>query len=141
MNQSRILSSSLLFLLLIGIIFSCSSDSSIAIEPTVDPVDPNITSVDTSTTPCDTTLEVSYSAAIIPLLNDHCLRCHTGDTAFGGVRLDSYAGTKKVVDSGEFYGAVSWQGGYEAMPQGEDKLPDCVLQNIKTWIDLGAPNN
>ena len=87
------------------------------------------------------TSAVSYASSILPLLVDHCQHCHSGDNAFGGVRLDSYEGTKKVADQGRLYGAVSWQGAYENMPQGEAQLPVCDILNIRVWVAGGAMNN
>lgn len=89
---------------------------------------------------CDTT-EVSYSAAIQPILNQHCAlpNCHrTGDNP-GGYTFDNYEGSKfarqKVI------GAINHQAGYSAMPKNLPILPECERAKIGAWINQGAQNN
>ena len=125
--------------------FSCSKEAPAIIADEVAPIDTalinsNPTSNDTLTIACDST-EYSYSSFIVPLVTAKCLQCHGGEAPFGGVHLDSYEGIKVVVDNGRFYGAISWQFGFELMPQGEPQLPECFVLNVKAWIDEGAPNN
>ncbi len=140
--------SSLLFLLaavLFTALFSCSKEAPATIVEEVAPIDTtlinsNPTRNDTLTITCDST-DYSYSSFIVPLVTAKCLQCHAGEAPFGGVHLDSYEGIKVVVDNGRLYGAVSWQFGFELMPQGEPQLPECFVKNVKAWIDDGAPNN
>ena len=121
---------------------ACTKDSPMEIPDDLGSMDSTRSNVDTMLTNlnCDTS-ETSYSSFIIPLISDYCLQCHSGNAPFGGVHLDSYAGVKKVADSGKFYGALSWQPGYEAMPQGADRLLPCELQNVNAWVNAGALNN
>lgn len=119
-------------------VYSCSDDPNFSAEeitPIIMEDEPEAAII-----PCDTT-DFSYSGFLVPLINDHCITCHSGKDAFGGVQLDAYEGVKKVAEEGRLYGAISWRGGYEAMPQGEPKLPNCVLENVKAWIDEGMLNN
>lgn len=140
--------SSLLFLLatvLFTFLFSCSKEAPAVIAEEVASIDStlvnnNPASSDTLTISCDPT-EYSYSSFIVPLVTAKCLQCHSGEGAFGGVYLDSYEGVKVVADNGRLYGAVSWQFGFELMPQGEPQLPECFVSNVKAWVDDGAPNN
>lgn len=123
-------------------LFACTKDSLLDIplvQSTIDTLQsdmyPEVDFLD-----CDTS-EVTFSATIVPLISEQCLQCHSGNAPLGGVHLGSYEGVKKVADSGRLYGALSWQPGYEAMPQGKDRLSPCILAEIRTWIDSGAPNN
>lgn len=88
---------------------------------------------------CDTT-SVSYSAHIAPLLQNKCVGCHgAGNTT--GVTLDNHAGVSTVALNGRLYGAVNHSAGFNPMPQGGAKLPDCEISIIRTWINNGAPDN
>lgn len=89
---------------------------------------------------CNTT-EVSFSTHIQPVLQNNCVGCHSGNAPSGGVRLSTYAEVKQVADDGRLYGAVSWQEGFVNMPFGGNQLPQCTIDQIKAWIEDGAPNN
>ena len=88
---------------------------------------------------CDT-LNVSFSAFVKPALAG-CLACHNATTANGGIRLDTYSGIKAVAVNGRLYGSISWSQGYIPMPTGGIKLDDCRIKKIKSWIDVGSPEN
>ena len=89
---------------------------------------------------CDST-EVSFSNDIQPIIASHCQGCHSGATPSGGIDLSSYSGVKSVADNGTLIGAISWEQGFEQMPQGGDQLPDCEIAIVKGWIDEGALDN
>lgn len=89
---------------------------------------------------CDTT-NVSFSADIFPVVQSYCLGCHSGSSPQGNVLLSDYNNIKARVDDGRFLGSVDHQAGYAAMPQGQAKLNDCTISQIKKWINDGAPNN
>jgi hypothetical protein len=89
---------------------------------------------------CDTS-SFTFSAKIQPMLNQYCTGCHSGPTPSGGIALNSYAGTKLVVDRGRLLGAIRHQPGFSAMPQGGAKLSDCQIRLFEKWVGAGAPNN
>lgn len=90
---------------------------------------------------CDTA-NVSYSAVIAPIIQEHCYEgCHNGSSPASGFSLETYAGVKAKVTEGRLYGAVSQQPGFVAMPQGQGLIPSCQISQIKAWIDAGAPDN
>ncbi|MCB0707558.1 MAG: hypothetical protein KDC34_19720 [Saprospiraceae bacterium] len=89
---------------------------------------------------CDTT-DVSYAAVIRPILDNTCVGCHGGSVPSGGISFMTYAGVKAMADSGQLLGAVNWDAGYSFMPQGGNKLPDCEIAQLKSWIDSGALEN
>ena len=92
-------------------------------------------------TPCDLS-NVGYSSAIRPILNSNgCLSCHSGPVPEGNISLSDYVGLKAKVDDGRLWGAINHFPGFSPMPQGLNKLSDCEISKIKTWIDAGAPNN
>ena len=87
--------------------------------------------------PCDT-LNVTYSNTINKIMTDNCTGCHGNS---GGVTLSNYAGVKGVVNNGKLWKSVNHLPMAVAMPSGGTKLSTCNLQQIKIWIDAGAPQN
>lgn len=86
---------------------------------------------------CDS-LNVTYSASVVPILNDFCLQCHTSSSS---IKLNNYENVKIKVDDGSLFGAINHQSGYKQMPEGGAKLDECKLKIISKWIENGAPNN
>ena len=92
--------------------------------------------------PCtDTTGSISYSQKIVPILQQGCYSCHTGNFPSGNILMGSYAADKVIAQNGKLYGAISHSTGYAAMPQGQPKLNNCSIATIKKWIDNGMLNN
>lgn len=92
-------------------------------------------------TVCDTAA-VTYRLTIVPILSSNCTpSCHSGIVPTGGIYLDNYGGVKQQVDNGKLWGAVTHSSGYSPMPKNGNKLSDCNLSKIRTWILAGAPNN
>lgn len=93
---------------------------------------------------CDTNA-ITYSNTIAPVLVKNCVGCHNDNTANGNVKLNSYANVKIVADNGRLVGAITHATGFIPMPKttpdGQIKLPDCKINQIKTWVNAGAPNN
>ena len=84
----------------------------------------------------------SFSSHIAPILQTHCITCHSGPLPSGGYDFTIYSGVKKAVDNNRLVGAIQWQQGFTAMPYGSAaKIPDCAINQIKAWVDAGAPNN
>ena len=91
--------------------------------------------------PCDTS-NTTYATTVISLLQSSgCLGCHSGVSASGGIRLDSYTNVKIQADNGRLFGAINHSAGYSPMPQGGNKMLACDIIKIKAWIDSGSPNN
>lgn len=90
---------------------------------------------------CNTT-NVSYATTVNVLLQQHgCIGCHSGPAPNGTVNLQGHANVQTVALSGRLYGAISHSAGYKPMPQGGQKMNDCDIKKIKSWIDAGALNN
>lgn len=88
---------------------------------------------------CDTT-DVSFATTIKPILDQYCATagCHN-ITAAAGYDLSTYAGANLA--KGRIVGAVKWETGYSAMPQGGSKLNNCQISQISAWVAEGAKNN
>ncbi len=89
---------------------------------------------------CETN-NVSYAQQVLPVITNFCKGCHSGTAPSGGIALTTHAEVQTVALNGRLYGAISWQNGFQRMPQGGNKLPDCTIDQFKSWIDAGAPNN
>ncbi len=85
--------------------------------------------------------EIKYSGFISSLMKTHCNGCHGTGIASGGIVTDNYIGLKAAADSKRLYGALSWETGFQNMPQDLPQLDSCNLVKVKKWIDEGAQNN
>ena len=96
---------------------------------------------------CDT-VNVTYTATIKPLLQNSCTGCHNASSAGGGYNLTNYAndasgnmGVQSSALNGSLSGSVNQNGSFSNMPKGGSKLPQCKLDQVRIWVDAGAPNN
>ncbi len=87
------------------------------------------------------TLNMSYQADVIPILENNCYVCHSAGANQGNVTLEGYTEIRKYVDSGQLMGAINHQNGFSFMPKDAPKLNDCNISKIESWIAAGAPNN
>ncbi len=85
--------------------------------------------------------DVSFSEVIVPILEDNCYGCHSGNNPSSGIPLDSYEAIKQQVANQKLYGSIARLPGYVPMPLNKDSLPKCKINQIKAWIDEGANNN
>ncbi len=84
---------------------------------------------------------MSYATDITPLIQASCLPCHNTATNSGNVILDNYNDTKTYALNGQLLGVINHTSGYSPMPKGGDKMPECTIAKINSWIQAGAPNN
>ena len=91
-----------------------------------------------------------FENKIRPVLVKHCYQCHASNSknVKGGLLLDSRAASRKGGDSGPsvvpgnvdeslIIGALKHES-FEMPPKG--KLPDTVIADFVTWIEMGAPD-
>ena len=103
---------------------------------------------------CAAKAEVSYAEDIAPIFKGWCVSCHqpSGEGAkASGLDLTTYEGVMKGTKFGpmvipgkpdESNLIVLVQGQAKIrMPFGHKPLPNCLRQNIWTWIFEGAKNN
>jgi len=89
---------------------------------------------------CDSSV-FTYGAAVVPILQNHCLGCHTGAAPSGaGIDLSTYDALKQEADNGHLMRSVNHTGPYP-MPKNQAKLSDCKIAVIRKWVEAGAPNN
>ena len=104
----------------------------------------------TAPTPVAAALQApdAFEARIRPLLAANCFACH-GESAMGGLRLDTRDGFFKGSDAGaivepgqpeasSLLKVVQHAAGYPAMPKGRAKLPQADIDLLTEWVRLGA---
>jgi uncharacterized membrane protein len=92
-------------------------------------------------TNCDTVGTISYSAKVVPILQQKCYSCHSVSFPSGNVAMSTYATDKAIAVNGSLYGSINHANGYSPMPKGAAKMTTCEIATIKKWIDAGSPNN
>jgi mono/diheme cytochrome c family protein len=91
-----------------------------------------------------------FFSEVRPLLAVHCHKCHAGDAAKGGLRLDSLAAALKGGDGGPalvpgkplespLYQRVASHDRKERMPAKAEPLPEAERHVLRHWIAAGAP--
>lgn len=92
--------------------------------------------------PCtDTVTSASYSRQVVPLFQQYCYSCHSGNFPSGGIVMGNHTADKAIGQNGKLYGSISYAAGYSPMPKGMAKINNCQIATIKRWIDSGMPNN
>lgn len=86
---------------------------------------------------CDT-LNVSYTETVYPIIAENCISCHSDALQTAGISLEGYQNVKAQADNGNLLGVISHSPGYPNMPQGQPKLPECDIAQIRVWIENGA---
>lgn len=89
---------------------------------------------------CDT-VNMTYTANVLPILQNNCYPCHGNGQNMGGVQLDNFATLETLAHNGTLYSVITHASGYPAMPEGGAKLSDCDINKIQDWINHGAQNN
>ena len=89
---------------------------------------------------CDT-VNMTYTANVLPIIKNNCYSCHGDGNTSGGVSLGDYASLKTRATNGDLIGTITHASGYPAMPEGGAKLSDCDINKIQDWINRGALNN
>ncbi|MFL5753133.1 MAG: hypothetical protein ACJ76F_06985, partial [Bacteroidia bacterium] len=93
---------------------------------------------------CDTSMVISYSGDIVPIMNSSCgaldNNCHSsGSTVGGNVVLDvqigvAYCATTSTTGSnGQLVSCITWDGNSSPMPKNGSKLSSCDIMKIQKW--------
>lgn len=96
------------------------------------PVDPSLI--------CDI-IDVSYQNTVKPILENHCVGCHTGNFPSGNVLLDNHQSVADVGKNGKLFGVINHENGFSAMPPSGVKIDQCEIDQIEAWINDGARDN
>lgn len=85
--------------------------------------------------------EVSYERDILPILVLNCGGCHLSGNTQGGIDMEGYNKLEAFAANGSLYGSCNHEAGFSAMPPSGDKISDCDLALLSSWIENGYPNN
>ncbi len=87
------------------------------------------------------TLNMSFSQHILPILKNTCTGCHGGSSPSGNINLSTFEGVSLVASNGRLTGAVKKLPGYTSMPPAGNGLSTCNIDKIEAWIAQGTKNN
>jgi len=84
---------------------------------------------------------VSFSQRVKPILSQNCNSsgCHGAGAGAGRGNFTDYQGVKRKVDNGSFERRVLVQ--QNMPPNSRAPLSQAELNDIRSWINAGAPNN
>jgi len=88
---------------------------------------------------CDTS-NVKFTNIVEPIINTHCLGCHSDSNPLGSLSLEGYDKVVSIANDGRLIGTITHEPGYPAMPKNGMKLNECKILLIETWINNGLPN-
>lgn len=91
-----------------------------------------------------------FETRIRPVLAENCYKCHGEEKQKAGLRLDNIGYILAGSDEGQvlvpgdaskslIYTAVSYADPDYGMPPDDKKLPDDQIEDIRKWIEMGAP--
>jgi cytochrome c553 len=83
----------------------------------------------------------TYTVSVAPIINGSCATsgCHNATTQASGINLSNYTAVKAEAVRERFMGAIQHLSGYDAMPQGGDKLSEANIKTLYCWIENGMP--
>ena len=93
-----------------------------------------------NTATCDS-INVTYSASVLPVLKTYCVGCHSAVSPSADIDLSTYAKVKVYATSGQLLGSITHATGYKPMPSSTSKLGTCEINQIKAWVIKGMLNN
>ncbi len=95
--------------------------------------------------------KLTYDQHVVPILNAHCVGCHKGETAKGGLDLSTFAKLKEggasgeVIKAGDPDGSRLWRlTAHKEQPFMPPKMPVIAKEQLDTlasWIQQGALEN
>ncbi len=92
---------------------------------------------------CDTE-SVSFTNDIVPIIESHCVSCHSGSSPSGSLDLLDFESLSESALNIGVNGLLNRIGRSEgssgAMPTNY-KLTDCQIEQINSWIEQGLINN
>lgn len=87
---------------------------------------------------CDSAVS-GFTAVIQPMMTKYCVGCHAYPNTSAQVELSGYIGVKNAINQGLLKSLD--HSGYYPMPKGGAKLSDCEINQVRNWIQRGAPND
>ena len=88
--------------------------------------------------------EPTFSKDVWPIFQSNCVHCHGAEVyarKADGNLFSGYDDVKSKLDEGLIIGNIEHQPGFINMPYRKNKITDCEIQIIKSWVHAGAKNN
>jgi hypothetical protein len=96
-----------------------------------------------STVRCDTSSSIAYSKHMQPIFDMSCgtnnTSCHQSTSSLGNYGLANYHDALKDVSNGVLVDRITTSDNSKLMPKNGSQLPECIINEIKTWVNNGAP--
>ncbi len=92
-------------------------------------------------TTCVVPSTVSFQRDVFPVIDKHCIGCHSGNNPWAGLFLRNYDEIAASAATGDLVGVISHAEGFPPMPQDLAKLLQCDIDKIAQWVEDGTPNN
>lgn len=83
----------------------------------------------------------STYTSLKPIFENNCAACHNNQVVNKGIKLNTYDNVKQTAISGKLLKVITHAPGVVPMPYGGQKLPDCEIESISSWINRGMPEN
>ncbi len=102
-------------------------------------VEPKLSDIN-KVTSCDTS-KITFSGKINPIFVANCYGCHDQyDSQFA---MQPFSTLKLSISNNKskFLNSINHNPGASKMPKNGNKLSDCDLKAIATWIDAGMPQD
>jgi mono/diheme cytochrome c family protein len=100
---------------------------------------------DCPTNVCDTVTAISFSADVLPIIQQNCTGCHGISNPNGNVSLTNYSQIKTYAETirngmNMFSGVLNSKPGFASMPP-YSQLDKCTIRTIELWIEQGKLKN
>jgi len=89
---------------------------------------------------CDTN-NFTFSGAVWPIIQNHCLGCHSFSNPGANVVMTNYQQIAVLAKEPRFMGSVTNTPPYTFMPWIGSPLSDCNITQLRKWIEAGTPND
>ena len=107
--------------------------------------------VNQSTQAADPKVKLTYDQHVLPIFSAHCVGCHKGESAKGGLDLTTFAKLKEggasgeIIKAGDPDGSRLWKlTAHKEQPYMPPKMPMIAKEQLDTlaaWIQQGALEN
>ena len=85
---------------------------------------------------CDEVISY-YQESVAPIMSNHCVGCHSGSSASGGLALDSFDGAGSGIMNGNVIHRINMETSNPLfMPLGSEKLSQQQLDIIQNFSEL-----
>lgn len=93
---------------------------------------------------CGSSLEVSYSNHVVPIVLSNCYSCHGSSvysTSGGSINLEGHGNILVVAQNGLLVKSIRHSAGASPMPKNRSALSSCDVSTIENWVNQGIKNN